>query len=565
MCSTAPQVRPRFARIDPTLTDEEDTEARCYLMKMSIQIVQHAPAHETCFLITSSDDKDCAYRLSAHYPHFRIVGIECLRYCIKRNIELPIRKSPVLNCKLKEYRIQLLQVSPNYIHQLSSFVESMEGIIVYDDSPTHIVVESLDSDECRSIMGELRNGERYVRIVKPQWLIDCWFSRIDKVPCESKYLHGLPIFGGFSFVLDGFPTEEEKELAKLAECFGGRICCNESSECTHIIRNSRARRNDEGARRNTLGAVVLTRKWLVQSCIQYKCVPCDSTRLQSAPANEPSTYADCIENKSMSNCASDFSLSMHGANEEVIAAGSTTSMFRKTIKSYLTFKKNQSTDGMHSINDVNSIQMHQKMQHCNPESAFKTEMKDTPSLQIGFKAKSEDGQGNEVVWESSIKSIITERHTQTKMDISKKSDTLDFALSHRSEFGSHQILQTDVGKSESLLSSTAPCTRKIFSDILNYMPTQATVSPVPDQERSSPVQLEVKPVITTSCHDGTGDLHNEDTQDNTNLRIAKSDDWPATCEKKGEKKRNTPSHFFVSSIFEKKVSHLLVTLFVMFL
>jgi hypothetical protein len=264
---------PRLARIDPTLTPEEHKEAWRCLLSLSIQIVQHAPPSELCFLIVCSENVQDALKLAVHYTRFRIVGIDCLRYCARKKIDLPVRNAPTLNCKLKGFRIKMLGMNSESKMQICSLVESMDGNIAYDHNVTHLVVEKLDTEACKAAICDLSYGKRIVKIVKPQWLNDCWQYRINKLPCESKYCHGCPIFKGFFFCFQGFGRRKRSELMKLATLFGAEVSCDPRSRWTHIIQkdvNNGSREHFHGYLQN---GVVLTENWLVESCSRYSCSP----------------------------------------------------------------------------------------------------------------------------------------------------------------------------------------------------------------------------------------------------------------------------------------------------
>ena len=327
MCKSAIDIYPRFAKIAPNLYTNEAQESQVLLSQLSIQVVDDEDAPGPHFLIVGSENLDAAYRFATLDPNSRVVGIECLRFCVSRHMELPLSVNPVLSCKLKGQVVLFSGLTSGFERQLCSFVECMQGVVADKLSleTTHLVTQGFQSESSRLILEIIRrdlwsSAQNTLRIVEPKWVLDCWYLRNDTLPAEIDYCVGLPIFQGAIMCFTGFPAEETIRLCKLATTFGSGISAVPTeidSCCTHLITNHVKGNDLTFACLHSIA--VMTKIWLEESCRCFKQLPHDlcsselaiaenrhsveaSLSVQScAYTTESESYADISEPHTMGN------------------------------------------------------------------------------------------------------------------------------------------------------------------------------------------------------------------------------------------------------------------------
>jgi hypothetical protein len=271
--SDVPQNQPRYATLDPGLSIEETREARTFLKQLSVEVASiKKSAPEGTLLIVSSECRQKALDVAAEYPERRVIGIECLRHCIKYNVALPHRNAPVLTCKLRGTIICFSGFNAKQKQDLSNLADCMGATVSpgLSLSVTHLVAETLDSDKCRFIVTNAQAGTSRVRIVETRWLEECWSSRQQEPLHELPYLLPMPIFSNKRMSCTGFTIDERKEMSGLAKRFGATFVQDLDSKCTHLIAQSNSGNKYWFAVKR--GIPVVSAQWLSECCFRFKCL-----------------------------------------------------------------------------------------------------------------------------------------------------------------------------------------------------------------------------------------------------------------------------------------------------
>jgi hypothetical protein len=271
-CQT-PRSQPNFATLDAGLSIEEARQARIFLKQLAIEVASiKKSAPEIALLIVSSQCLQNALDLAAQYPEWRVIGIECLRHCVKYRVGLPHRKSPVLTCQLRGKLICFSSLNKEKRRELSVLADCMGASV----SPglsldvTHLVAENLDSDKCRFAVKHAQSGQSSVRIVETRWLEECWSSRQQETPNELSYLLPMPIFCNKRMSCTGFNIEDRTAISGLAKRFGATFVQDLDSKCTHLIAQSDSGNKYRFAMKR--GIPVVSAEWLATCCYRFKCL-----------------------------------------------------------------------------------------------------------------------------------------------------------------------------------------------------------------------------------------------------------------------------------------------------
>ena len=267
----------RLAKLSPDLSIQEEREARIFLRQLSIVVSHNRKSASDAFLIVSSRSHEDALKHAEENPGWKVIGIECLRHCVKNNVDLPQRKDPVLTCQLHKKFVCFSGLSSETKQRLSRLAECMGGTVCSGLSMdvTHLIATNLDSAKCQFVVQQARAGETLVRIVEPLWLEDCWALRDEiSLPSELPYLVADNIFSGARMSCTGFDIVVRGDMSRLAKRFGANFLNDLDSKCHYLIANAPTGNKYEFARQR--GIAVVSWDWLVESCLRYTCLPCSN-------------------------------------------------------------------------------------------------------------------------------------------------------------------------------------------------------------------------------------------------------------------------------------------------